>query len=235
MISASSLENSSRFWHHGRVLSLTHLEDGALSRLPMFPLPGGVLFPGQTMSLYVFEPRYRALMRACLAENHAMAVSFLESESQSGAPVRTICGGGQIIASEELEDGCWNVLLQGTDRLRIVTEVPTDEPFRRVEVQRFMESRGPNDQALAGQLRTLMLQISEVLPDAQSLLHGLAGLAKSPSHLCDLVGAHIVDPAELRQELLETRSVEERLERTIGAMSSALLHLIDLPESGALH
>lgn len=201
----------------------------------MFPLPGGVLFPGQTMSLYVFEPRYRALMRACLAEDHAMAVTFLDGENHRSAPVRTICGGGQIIASEQLDDGCWNVLIQGTDRLSIVAELLTGEPFRRVEVQRFMESRGPSDQALAGQLRTLMLQISEVLPHAQSLLHGLAEFAKSPSHLCDLVGAHIVDPAALRQELLETRSVAERLERTIGAMSSALLHLIDRPESGALH
>ena len=33
--------------------------------LPMFP-PGTVLFPGGLLPPHIFEPRYRALTRACL-------------------------------------------------------------------------------------------------------------------------------------------------------------------------
>ena len=38
-----------------------------LGSLPLFPLPGLVLFPGTVLPLHLFEPRYRTLIADCLA------------------------------------------------------------------------------------------------------------------------------------------------------------------------
>jgi Lon protease-like protein len=47
------------------------------TRLPMFPL-SAVLFPHASMSLHVFEPRYRELMRDCLAGDARFGIVLIE-------------------------------------------------------------------------------------------------------------------------------------------------------------
>src|SRR5690606_8604797 len=37
----------------------------------VFPLPDVVVFPGQTISLHIFEPRYRKMIQDCL-QNHRL-------------------------------------------------------------------------------------------------------------------------------------------------------------------
>ncbi len=53
------------------------------TRLPMFPL-SAVLFPYASMPLHVFEPRYRALMRDCLAGDPRFGVVLIERGSEVG-------------------------------------------------------------------------------------------------------------------------------------------------------
>ena len=52
-------------------------DPGALTELPIFPLPNCVLLPGGLLPLHVFEPRYRELTRDCLATHHLMGVARL--------------------------------------------------------------------------------------------------------------------------------------------------------------
>ena len=53
----------------------------ALRRLPLFPLEDVVLFPYSMIPLYVFEARYRKMVRDVLASNRLIAISLqLEKE-----------------------------------------------------------------------------------------------------------------------------------------------------------
>ena len=45
--------------------------------LPVFPLPNAVLFPGTTLPLYVFEPRYRQMVEDVLRHGRWIAVALL--------------------------------------------------------------------------------------------------------------------------------------------------------------
>src|SRR5262245_34911268 len=95
--------------------------------LPIFPLPTVQLFPHALLPLHVFEPRYRALLKDCLAGQSVMAVPMLEpgyeAHYHERPAVRALCGLGLIVAHEPLADGRANILLRGVTRARIVEEL----------------------------------------------------------------------------------------------------------------
>ena len=45
--------------------------------IPLFPLPGVVLFPGAEMRLHVFELRYRTMVRDALSGERLIALATL--------------------------------------------------------------------------------------------------------------------------------------------------------------
>ncbi|HEY1734853.1 MAG TPA: LON peptidase substrate-binding domain-containing protein, partial [Acidimicrobiales bacterium] len=54
-----------------------------MRRLPMFPL-STVLFPGASLSLHVFEPRYRQLTVDCLRGGCELGVVLIRRGSEVG-------------------------------------------------------------------------------------------------------------------------------------------------------
>src|SRR5450432_1995489 len=91
----------------------------ALEAMPIFPLPGVVLFPGALVPLHVFEPRYRALLADCLATHKCMALAFLldnrvDAERQPG--IARIAGVGMVVEHTALADGRSNIVLKGHAR-----------------------------------------------------------------------------------------------------------------------
>jgi Lon protease-like protein len=101
----------------------------------MFPL-GTVLFPSVFLPLHVFEPRYRALTRACLDGDREFGVVLIERGSEVGGDdVRTSVGTvAHILEASELEDGRWVLGTVGTRRIR-VREWLSDDPYPRADVE----------------------------------------------------------------------------------------------------
>src|SRR5258706_16373803 len=89
----------------------------ALEALPIFPLPQTVLFPAALLPLHVFEPRYRAMVKDCLATHKAMAIALIRDSPErqaeaSGAlqrrrlpEIAPVAGLGVIIDHAQLADG----------------------------------------------------------------------------------------------------------------------------------
>ncbi len=101
---------------------------------PMFPL-STVLFPGVALPLHVFEPRYRALMRACLDGDRRFGVVLIERGSEvGGGDVRLSIGTlAEIVEATELPDGRWLLVAAGVDRIRVDRWLG-DNPYPRAEV-----------------------------------------------------------------------------------------------------
>ena len=107
----------------------------ALRRLPLFPLPGVVLFPHSLLQLHIFEERYRAMTRDVLAGARFFVVSLIapgERETADKPAVQRIAGVGEIMRSHELPDGRFNLVLHGRARVRIDDELPQDRLYREV-------------------------------------------------------------------------------------------------------
>jgi uncharacterized protein len=100
----------------------------------MFPL-GTVLVPGMPLPLHVFEPRYREMLRDCLAGDRTFGVVLIERGSEvGGGDVRTGVGTrARIVQAEELPDGRWAVVALGVERIRVDRWLP-DDPYPRAEV-----------------------------------------------------------------------------------------------------
>jgi uncharacterized protein len=108
---------------------------GALLRVPIFPLAGALLFPGSQLPLHIFEPRYRAMIRDALASDRLIAMVQPRDEDEPPALFEVGCI-GRISACDELDDGRYNIVLEGLSRFRIAREAEVDTPYRQVDADR---------------------------------------------------------------------------------------------------
>jgi Lon protease-like protein len=105
-------------------------------RIAVFPLAGAILFPRAQLPLHIFEPRYRAMVRDALAGEPliGMVQPRPASGPARGEPALFEIGClGRIIGSEEMEDGRFNIVLEGVGRFRIEAELAVETPYRQVE------------------------------------------------------------------------------------------------------
>lgn len=101
--------------------------------VPVFPLEGALLFPRSQLPLHIFEPRYRDMVRDALAGDRLIVMVQPRDEAMPPAlfDVGTL---GHLSGSEELEDGRYNIILDGLSRCHLRAEQPTDTSYRRFEV-----------------------------------------------------------------------------------------------------
>ncbi|HUQ13479.1 MAG TPA: LON peptidase substrate-binding domain-containing protein [Novosphingobium sp.] len=115
------------------------------TRLSIFPLPGAILYPGLSLPLHIFEPRYRALVTDALARDRRIAM-IQPQAAEEGAALYSVGCVGKIDQVEALDDGRFNLVLEGVARFRLLRELDVATPFRQVEAELLDE---PDDEALA--------------------------------------------------------------------------------------
>ncbi len=117
--------------------------------VPVFPLPGLFLFPGQILPLNVFEPRYRQLVEDSLdGPGRIVIATVLEKdrgELAGAPPLHPIAGIGEIARHERLADGRFVIWLCGLARVRI-EEVPSDRLYRKARVQVLPEIQATGEE-----------------------------------------------------------------------------------------
>ena len=101
-------------------------------RLSIFPLPGAILFPGLQLPLHIFEQRYRDLVGSALAKDRLIGM-VQPQRSGEGSPLYEIGCLGRIGDVEAMEDGRYNIVLEGETRFRVLRELDVTTAFRQVE------------------------------------------------------------------------------------------------------
>jgi ATP-dependent Lon protease len=191
------------------------IED-ALDALPLFPLPRAVLFPGSTMALHVFEPRYRALVRDVLATHGTFSVVQIV-EAPAGAkidpsrpPIARYAGVGTIADHVELSGGRYDLLLTGHSVVEL-DELAFVAPYRRARARIASDSG----------IEPTSTDLAALVSTASSFARVLAGKGRapalklpkeaSPGRLADLCAAQLVLDGGDRQRVLEQRDVGRRV------------------------
>lgn len=201
-------------------------------RIPVFPLPDVVFFPETVLPLHVFEPRYRRMVADCLAGDGRLAVAMLrpgwERDYEGRPPIHDIAGAGEILQAEALPDGRFNILLDGRTRIRIETEEPPgDRPYRVVRARPLPDPASgsgiPHLEERLLVLRTAYGKLLTALGQAHADLVGRLTIAgATPAAVVDRIVAAVVPDAAIRQRVLETVDVGERLDLAISALSDLL-------------
>ena len=102
------------------------------ARLSIFPLAGALLFPRAQLPLHIFEPRYRALVTDALARDRRIGMIQPRDRGEPPALFDIGCV-GRIAQVEALDDGRFNIVLEGLTRFRFLTEINAATPFRQIE------------------------------------------------------------------------------------------------------
>lgn len=185
------------------------------TRLSIFPLAGALLFPRMHLPLHIFEPRYRAMVTDSLARDRRIGMIQPKDGATPPALFEIGCV-GRIAEVQALDDGRFDIVLEGLSRFRVVRELDVTTQFRQVEAELIAD---PEDEILAmGERASLELE-SRRFADAQgyavdweavtrlddeSLVNGIAQIAP-------------FDPAA-KQALLEANTLSDRADLTVQLM-----------------
>jgi uncharacterized protein len=204
-----------------------------LAALPIFPLPNAVLLPGGVMPLHVFEPRYRDLVRDCLAAARPLAIARLRpgyhSDYQGRPPVFARAGVGRIIASDETSDGRYLIALHGVARIEIERELAPTRSYREVVARRLIDdvtSRPADLLRCHQQLTALSERLSDCLDHGGDDLRSLLASCRRPGACADAIAAALVIDHDERQTLLERLDPTDRLERVLDHVGRLLCKLV---------
>ncbi|HEY7112347.1 MAG TPA: LON peptidase substrate-binding domain-containing protein [Thermoanaerobaculia bacterium] len=181
-------------------------------RLPIFALPGVVLMPETLLPLHIFEPRYRAMVADALNGDRTIGMALMKPGWEDGGKdpdIFAVGGAGEIVESEKLSDGRYNIVLQGRFRYRILREAGVD-PYRQANVEPIASIPFPDAAAEARAAATLG-RLFEAVREELSL-PPLPDDAPGAERLSSELALRLrYEPAEL-QELLETDALPARCE-----------------------
>ena len=184
--------------------------------VPVFPLPGVVLFPNGEMTLRVFELRYRTMVRDALSSERLIALATLapgwEHDAQGSPPFHEL---GCVASFEEVEwlpNDHYNLRVRGTVRVHF-GRVVREYPYRACTVEVIREAPYTEDDPLAimarmdllterARLAPLALEAWLVTPvfDASAPLATVVGTLATAARI----------PAEEKLALLAEDNVVER-------------------------
>ena len=184
-------------------------------RLPIFPLTGAVLFPGMQLPLHIFEPRYRAMVGDALIRDRLIAM-IQPQRAVEGAPLYQVGCVGRIGEIQAMDDGRYNLILEGTARFRMIRELEVTTAYRQIEADIYDEDE---DETLTHAQRGGFEREARHFADSQgysvdwdsverlddrSLINGVSQIAP-------------FDPAS-KQALLEARTLTDRCELLVQLM-----------------
>lgn len=184
-------------------------------RLSIFPLSGAILFPGLQLPLHMFEPRYRALVGDALARDRRIAM-IQPKVAREGADLYEVGCIGKIGEVEALDDGRYNLVLEGESRFRLIRELDVATAFRQVEGEVIAED---GDEVLSGIERAGFEREARRFADAQGYSVDWDGVAQlDDQSLINGVSQIAPFDAASKQALLEAPDLAARCELLIQLM-----------------
>ncbi|MEA2694637.1 MAG: uncharacterized protein QOJ16_4024 [Acidobacteriota bacterium] len=202
------------------------------SPLPLFPLTGSLLLPGNFLPLNIFEPRYRNLVADAVEEGQHIGMIQPFVPRQDNWPALDLppenpelyevgCA-GRIERCEPQADGRFLLLLRGVTRFRVRQELPLVRGYRRalVDYSGFEGDLKETDHPLTpGRLLSALRSFGEA--HHLELDYDLLGALPGVSLVNGLAVALPFPPAE-KQALLEAPDPGAREELLLALMGMGL-------------
>ena len=185
--------------------------------IPLFPLPDVVLFPGVSVPLRIFEPRYRAMVADALKGDRIIGMVLLrpgyEADYEGRPPVVRVGCAGVITEVEQQANGEYLLILRGLQRFEIARE-NAGGAYRTARIAPLPEpaADGPQRAAISAERRrveTLLARLGIATPPAAVAdADVVVGLAQ----ILELTAAESQELLERDGVLARLRSLADRLE-----------------------
>jgi Lon protease-like protein len=187
--------------------------------IPIFPLPGAILFPRAQLPLHIFEPRYREMVRDAIdGAGRIGMIQPLRFDDDNKALLYEVGCMGEIVGIEELEDGKFNIVLLGANRFRLINEVAHDGAYRcaSVDITAFEDSE---PDPLASIQRAEVEREARRLGDAMGLAVDWDAVARLDDEMLVNAIAQVAPfDTGAKQALLEQESLASRADLLVQLM-----------------
>jgi ATP-dependent Lon protease len=193
---------------------------------PVLPLRDIVVFPYMVVPLFVGrEKSIAALEEVMRADKQILLAAQKNAGDDDPAPdaIYEIGTLASVLQLLKLPDGTVKVLVEGNARARI-TRYTSNTSYFEAEVERVAEVPGAKDE-LEALARSVVTQFEsyvklnkKVSPEVLSNVGQIEDYAK----LADTIASHLAVKISDKQDVLETASISERLERVYTLMESEI-------------
>ncbi|AKS41639.1 endopeptidase La [Wenzhouxiangella marina] len=193
---------------------------------PVLSLRDVVVFPHMVIPLFVGRERsVRALEETMNVDKQILLITQRNPEVESPEPSDLFDHGtiASILQMLRLPDGTTKVLVEGVERVK-VTELEETDGYLAGRWE-YLQGQADDERQLEVTTRSLMslfeqyVKLSRKIPP--ELLTTLAGIEDS-SRLADTIAAHLGIRNEDKQQILETASVLERMERLMALIEGEI-------------
>ncbi|WP_372610057.1 endopeptidase La [Aquicoccus sp.] len=193
---------------------------------PVLPLRDIVVFPHMIVPLFVGREKSVRALEEVMADDKQILLSSQIDPSVDEPTAEGIYKAGvvaNVLQLLKLPDGTVKVLVEGQARVRIVEYLDNEEFF---EARAEYLTEMPGDTAtLTALQRTVANEFERYAKIRKNIPEeALAAVseAEDAAKLADLVAGHLGIEVGQKQELLETLSVSERLEKIYGLMQGEM-------------
>jgi ATP-dependent Lon protease len=188
-------------------------------RLPAIVLPHCTFLPHGLLPLYIFEERYRQMLRHALQNDRMFCVAMQNPRSPDPGEVMPMATAGMIRACVRNPDGTSHLLLQGLQRVRF-RQWDEDSPFPLADVDWVAtETRDP---ACCRREAESLVQAACRLADVQGnicqQLRDHLNSLPDPEAIADIVAYNFIRCPNLLQEIVECQVLDQRLELVTGEL-----------------
>src|SRR5579863_2521463 len=174
------------------------------SRIPLFPL-NVVLYPGATLPLHIFEPRYKLMINHCIAHNREFGVILAGDKG-----VATVgCTAAITQKLKDYDDGRMDILTQGRTIFRALNLL-----HERDYHEALVEFLADSDELPRQPARTQdEAELLSLFQECHRLIYGqlwVTSDVESPWSLSFQMAARLPLELEEKQQLLEMRAEPDR-------------------------
>lgn len=207
-------------------------------QLPLFPL-NTVLFPGMTLPLRIFEPRYRQMLADCLSGEPVFGVVLIKEGLEVGEPAvpHEIGTTARILGVERKLEDLVDIVTVGEERFRL-RRVFDEKPYLVGEVEPFPLAAvdGPNVETLAEQGTKLLAAYLQLLSRATGAEIQLQRPPDDPEKIAYLIAMILQVTLPEKQRLLSVPDLptlfyeEAALLRNEGKVLSVMIRALESAE-----
>ncbi len=186
--------------------------------LPVLPLSDTVVFPLAVAPLAVGQERSLRLVDAVMKGDRLLVLVRQKNDARPAGPgdCHDIGVVGTIHQMKRDTDGAIRMIVQGIARVRIVG-FTGEEPYLKARVVLAPTTSDTSivTEGLARSLKDVFRKWVEAAPDVPDIVGRAADSIEDPRQLADVIAATVPIESAIRQEMLETDSVRDRLERLV--------------------
>ncbi len=202
------------------------MQDPLNSSYPVLPLRDIVVFPHMIVPLFVGREKSVRALEEVMADDKQILLSSQIDPAEDDPDTGGIYKAGvlaNVLQLLKLPDGTVKVLVEGQARVRITEFLDNDAFFEaRAEYLTEMPGDVTTTEALVRAVGDEFERYAKVRKNIPEEALAAVGESTEPAKLADLVAGHLGIEVAQKQDLLETLSVSERLEKVYGMMQGEL-------------